>query len=119
MISLPADAVELTSGGGFDVDIVWFAAATSGSVVWNVATACVADAETDDPSFNTASAVTDAAKGTTLQMNTAALADVTMTGCAAGELLHIKVSRDADNGSDDMTGDARLVGMMLSYRRAQ
>src|SRR5574343_1422664 len=119
MIILPSDAAQLTSGNGFDIDLIWFAAATSGSVVWGVQTSCVADAETDDPSWNTASTVTDAAKGTTLQLNVASLADVTMTGCAASEMLHVKIYRDADNGSDDMAGDARLVGAQLTYRRAQ
>ncbi|MDA8113515.1 MAG: hypothetical protein M0Z43_02145, partial [Acidithiobacillus sp.] len=118
-IMLPADATQLTSGGGIDVAVKWLAAATTGSVVWGVQTSCVATAETDDPSWNTATTVTDAALGTTLQTNDAAIADVTATGCAAGELLHLLVYRDADNGSDDMTGDARLIGFEVTYRRAQ
>ena len=104
--------------GAVDVVIKWLAAATSGDVVWAVQTICVADAETDDPAFNTASTVTDTAKGTTNQTNDAAITGVTATGCAAGELMHVKISRDADNGSDTMTGDARLIGMELTVRRA-
>lgn len=105
--------------GSVDVNIKWFAAATSSSVAWNVATICVADGETDDPAYNTASAAVDAAKGTTNQTNDAAITGLTVTGCAAGELLHLKVSRDVANGSDAMTGDARLIGFELVYRRAQ
>lgn len=113
-LALPSDFT-----GAIDVKYKWLAAATSGSVVWGVQTSCVADAETDDPSWNTASTVTDAAKGTTLQTNDASITGVTATGCAAGELLHLRFFRDADNGSDGMTGDARLIGAEVTLRRAQ
>lgn len=112
-LMLPADWT-----GALDVSIKWFAAATSGGVVWAVQTICVADAETDDPAFNTASTVTDAAKGTTNQTNDASITGVTATGCAAGELLHLKISRSVADAGDDMTGDARLIGMELTLRRA-
>ena len=113
-LALPSDWT-----GGIDVKYKWLAAATSGNVVWGVQTSCVADAETDDPSWNTASTVTDAAKGTTLQTNDASITGVTATGCAAGELLHLRIFRDADNASDTMTGDARLIGAEVTLRRAQ
>jgi hypothetical protein len=113
-LALPADFT-----GAIDVKYKWLAAATTGSVVWGVQTICVADAETDDPSFNTASTVTDAVKGTTLQTNDASITGVTATGCAAGELMHLRFFRDADNGADDMTGDARLIGAEVTLRRAQ
>lgn len=113
-LALPSDW-----SGNIDLKYKWLADATSGSVVWGVQTSCVADAETDDPSWNTASTVTDAAKGTTLQTNDASMTSITITGCAAGELLHLRFFRDADNGSDDMTGDARLIGAELTLRRAQ
>ena len=114
-VMLPSD---FSASGNLDLAIKWLAAATSGSVVWGVQTSCVADAETDDPSWNTASTVTDAAKGTTLQTNDASISNVTKTGCAAGELLHLRFYRNASNGSDDMTGDARLIGVEITYRRA-
>ena len=113
-LKLPSDWV-----GSIDIVYDWFAAATSGSVVWGVQTSCVADAETDDPSWNTASTVTDAAKGTANQTNHASITGVTTTGCAASELLHLKFYRAASNGSDTMTGDARLIGAEVTIRRAQ
>ncbi len=114
-LMLPSD---FSASGNLDVVIKWFAAAITGSVVWGVQTSCVADAETDDPSWNTASTATDAAKGTTLQTNDATISNVTKTGCAAGELMHLKIYRDADNASDTMSGDARLIGVEVTYRRA-
>jgi hypothetical protein len=101
-----------------DVQVFWFTTATSGAVVWQVSTICVADAETSDPALNTASTVTDTAKGTTLQFNTASITGVTITGCAAGEVMFIKVLRDSAHGSDTLAATARLVGVELTYRRA-
>jgi hypothetical protein len=110
------EALPTTWTGAIDVRIKWLSATTSGNVVWQVATICVADAETDDPAFNTASTVTDATKGTTNQTNDAAITGLTTTGCAAGELLHLKVSRDSAHASDTMAGTARLIGVELTIR---
>jgi hypothetical protein len=101
-----------------DAKVVWFTSATTNSVVWQLATICVADAETADPAFNTASTVTDAAKGTTLQLNDATITGVTTTGCAAGELMFIKLFRDSAHASDTLAATARLVGLELTFRRA-
>lgn len=110
---LPADWT-----GALDASLRWFTSATSGDVVWQVATICVADAETADPALNAASTVTDTAKGTTLQLNDAAITGVTTTGCAAGEELFVKVLRDPGHASDTLAATARLVGVELTYRRA-
>lgn len=104
--------------GTIDAKMKWFSATTSGDVVWQLSTVCVADAETDDPSFNTASTVTDTTKGTTNQTNDASITNVTATGCAAGELLHLKIQRDSGHASDTMAGTARLVGVELVIREA-
>lgn len=113
------DALRLppTFTGAVDLDIEWFAAATSGDVIWAVQTACVAATESVDPSFNTASTVTDTAQGTTNRMNTASISSVTITGCATNERLLFKFYRDADAGGDTMTGNARLVSLRFTIRR--
>lgn len=107
-----------TWSGALDANIKWFSATTTGDVVWQLATICVADAETDDPAFNTASTVTDTAKGTTNQTNDAAITSVTTTGCAAGELMHIKLTRDPAHASDTHAATARLIGVELVMREA-
>lgn len=107
-----------TFTGTVDARIKWFSATTSGDVVWQLSTICVADAETDDPAFNTASTVTDTTKGTTNQTNDASITGVTITGCAAGELVHLKVQRDSGHASDNMAGTARLIGVELTVREA-
>ncbi len=112
--SLPADWT-----GNIDVKGKWRTSATSGDVVWQVATICVADAETVDPAFNAASTVTETAKGTTNQLNDFTIASVTVTGCAAGEELFFKVLRDPTNGSDTLAATAEIVGTLsFVIRRA-
>lgn len=110
--------------GAIDARVFWLAAATSGATGWCVQLISTADAETDDaayPAQGAGNCVSDTAKGTTLQMNSATITGVTATGVAAGELLHIKISRDADGGAvtDSMTGDASLIGVELTFRETQ
>ena len=113
-VMLPADFT-----GTLDATFKWYTSAITGSVVWQMATVCVGDAETDDPAFNTASVVIDAAKGTTLQLNDATITGVTITGCAAGELMHVKVLRNPAHASDDLAATANLIGVELTTRRTQ
>jgi hypothetical protein len=111
-ITLP---LKSTWAGTIALDAVWIAAATTGSAVWAAQTKCVASAgESLDAAYNDAQTVTDAAQGTTLYTNTASIASLTVTGCAAGETLFLKFYRDANAGADDMTGDARLWKIILT-----
>jgi len=108
--------------GNVDVKFKWLTPATTGSVVWQIAAACVADGETDDPAFATASTVTDAAKGTANQLNDAMITGwdiATNGGCAAGETWHIKLFRNSAHASDDLAATASLVGIELTLRRNQ
>lgn len=101
-----------------DVDLIWYTTATAGDVVWQVATICVPDASTGDPAFNTASTVTDTAKGTTNQYNIASITALTVTGCSASSVLYLRVYRDPTNVSDTLAATARLVGVELTLRRS-
>jgi hypothetical protein len=105
--------------GIIDVKFKWLSSTTSGDVIWGVATSCVADAETNDPAFNSYNDVTDTTKGTTNQTNDASITGVTTTGCAAGEMLHLKIARRLSQAGDTMAGTARLVGVEVTMRRAQ
>lgn len=104
--------------GAIDAIIRWRAAATTGDVVWGIQTACVATGESGDPSFNTASTTTSTANGTTLRhTDTSTIASISITGCAAGETLFVRVYRDADAGGDTMSGDAELLRVTIISRR--
>lgn len=104
-----------------DVAFLWSSTTTeTNSAVWGVQMGCVADNETDDPALNTASTVTDAYGGTSAsKVMIASVTGITTTGCAANEYAHVRVYRDADNGSDNLTGDARLIAVEMTMRRAQ
>lgn len=103
--------------GTIALGIKWMTSATTGSVVWQMQGICVTDAETADPSFNTAQTVTDAAKGTTLQWNNTSIASLTVTGCAADEEYLFKFFRDSSNGSDDLAATAQLVALQFKLTR--
>lgn len=106
--------------GNVDARIRWKAAATTGDVIWSIATICVADGETDNPSYNTATAfAADTAKGTTLQSNDVSATSITITGCSGGELMHIKVFRDRTTAGDTIAGVVSFLGLQLTYRRAE
>lgn len=112
-IKLPADWT-----GAIDAVIKWRAVATSGNVRWGIATTCTADGELDDNGWNAVSYLLDAAQGTTLWMNTVSTTGIAATNCAAGELMNIKIFRDANDDADTMTGDAGFIGVEITLRRA-
>jgi hypothetical protein len=112
--SLPPDWT-----GNIDLDLRWRSSATSGSVVWQLQTACAAEGETGDPAWNPAQIVTDTAKAGSFQFNDAALPALTITGCAAGEQLFFKFFRDPAHASDTLGAAAELLWIRFKLRRAQ
>lgn len=103
------------AGGGITVTIVWGAtSATTGNVIWNSAIERLEDegTDTDADSFATANAsaaVACAGTNGALQYTTIAhTSGAQMDSLAAGEAFRIKITRDANNASDTMTGDAEL-----------
>lgn len=116
-IKLPSDFT-----GTIDAAIQWTTTATSGNVEWSVSTICTATdgTETDDPgAFNTASTVVTAAPGVANRVQTSAITSLTITGCAAGELMHVRVFRDGNDAQDTLSATVRLIGVELTIRRAQ
>jgi hypothetical protein len=113
-IRLPSDWV-----GNVDVTLKWRSTATANEVIWQVATVCIADDEVDDAAWNTLQTIEDTTKATTNETNDAALTAITMTGCAANELLHFRVYRDSAHANDDLAATAALMGVELTMRRAQ
>lgn len=106
------------TASNLDAVVLWRTAATSGDVVWQIQTACRADSEVDDVAWNTASTVTDTAKGTTLQLNSAAITNITKTSCAAGELLHVRLLRNRTHASDTIAAAVSLAHVELTARRS-
>ncbi|MBI4479428.1 MAG: hypothetical protein HY651_05355 [Acidobacteria bacterium] len=104
--------------GNVDITIryVTVAASPSGNVEWEVSTVCRAIAESWDASYNPAQTITDAV-GAQNQANDATQTNITMTGCAAGEDLMLRIGRD---GVNDTNNDlAKMLYALVTLRRTQ
>jgi hypothetical protein len=103
--------------GTMDVRGVWKTAAT-GNVVLQVQWACTAPAEALNDTWSSASTVTDAA-GTSGQANAWEITGITISGCAAGEILSGRVMRQRTHASDSLNGVFDLGPFNVFLRRAQ
>jgi len=91
-------------------------AVTTG-VAWGLQGVAVSDNETIDVAYGTAVVVTDDAQGATEEMLvTAESGAVTIAGTPAdNDVCFFRVFRDVSDANDDMTQDARLIGIKLFY----
>lgn len=109
------------ASGNLTLTVYWYAdTATSGDVIWGAQLAAITpntdsqDVETDG--LATANTVTDTHLGTTGQRVHSA--DITLSNLdslAALDLCHLRIYRDADAAGDTMTGDAILLGVLITY----
>jgi len=107
-------------GGGLTVTLIWAAAsATANDCIWNAQIERHQD-DTDDldsDSFAAVQAVTATAASVAGELS---YDDITFTDGAqmdsvvAGESFRLRVLRDADNGSDNMAGDAQLKAIHIT-----
>ena len=103
------------AGGGITLNVIWLATtATTGNVKWNAQferhQASTTDLDTDD--FATAQSATGTAPATSgapLYTSIAFTNGAQMDSVAVGESFRIKITRDAADGTDTMTGDAELL----------
>jgi hypothetical protein len=106
------------AGGGLTLTLYWASTQTSGATVWNAAFRRIADdAEDVDTShsydFNAVTATTASAAGEVDYVAITFTDGADMDSLAVGELFNLRITRDADNGSDDMTGDAYLIAVEI------
>ncbi len=107
--------------GNLTVKVLWYGdSATSGDVVWGASIAALTpetdsqDIETD--AWATENTVTDSHLGTTAQrLHTASITVSNLDSIATGDYLALRVRRIGGNGSDTMTGDAQVVGVVVEY----
>ncbi len=102
--------------GSFDAEI-WWKTTGSGNARFSFQTICYADNEIDDAAFNTASLVTSAA-GTSGRPNKQTITGITTTGCAAGELMRIRFSRNQAEGSDNLSAALDVEKVVFKLRVA-
>ena len=96
----------------------WTTAATdTDGVAWGLSGVACSDNDTIDVAFGTAVVVTDDALGAAEDLCvTAESGAVTIAGTpAAGDLAYFNIVRDVSDANDDMTEDARLIGIKIFY----
>lgn len=95
------------------------ASATSGKVDFEVAVMCVSPddaADVDSDSFDTVNAADETVPGTAGYMSEIEITLSNADGIAAGDLIVVKVERDADDGTDDTaSGDAEVRAVLVEY----
>ncbi|MEV5031652.1 hypothetical protein MRBLMC3_000835 [Sphingobium sp. LMC3-1-1.1] len=94
---------------------IW-SASNTGNVVWGIQGVAISDDDVIDASFGTAQTVTDGVTATTDVMQSAFTSAMTIGGSPAeGDLVCFQVYRDASNGSDTCSVDAKLIGIRLNF----
>ena len=93
------------------------AGTNTGNAIFTLAGVAVSDNGAIDSAFGTAGSVTKAHSGTANDLDVGSESSaITIAGTpAAGDEVFFQVSRDANNGSDTLTGDARLLGIKLHF----
>ena len=93
------------------------AGTNTGNCIWTLAGVAVSDNDAIDAAFGTAVSVTKAHSGTANDLDVSSESSaITIAGTpAAGDEVFFQISRDANNGSDTLTGDARLLGIRFFF----
>ena len=110
-VGVVPQSATLTSG--ISVRIQWMAtSATSGNCRWSAAFEYM-NTDLDTDSFDTATAANSAANGTSGIPSTLTLTCTTIDSLVAGAFFRVKITREAADGGDTMTGDAELIAVEL------
>ena len=86
--------------------------------IWSAQVSCVTPADTDTPNehaFSTAATDNDVANSTEANRLIQSSIALNMDSAAAGDLMTIHFSRDADNGSDDLSSDAVMIACEFQF----
>lgn len=103
---------------GISVIIKWVAeSATSGDCVWIAAFEAVTT-DIDSDSFAAGVSVTTTTDATAGKPNTTTInhSGSEIDGIVAGDMIRLKITRDADAGGDTMTGDAQILSVEIQQR---
>lgn len=101
--------------GTITVQFIW-TATTTGNVVWGCQGVALSDDDAVDSAFGTAQTVTDGVTAANDVMESAFTSAITIAGTPAAEdIVVLQFYRDADNGSDTLAADAKLIGVRIKY----
>lgn len=112
-ISVPASFIK-----DFPIDIdIFYTTSGSGAVVWQVLGNGRAPGESYDAALTSYGTVTHTA-GSAGTVNKASISNIATSthSLAAGDQAIIQIIRDADNASDTLNADARLLHLVVKYR---
>lgn len=102
--------------GTITAQFSWTAASGTGNVVWGMQCLARSDDDAIDTAFGTGVTVTDGLTATGDLMISATSSAITVGGSPAeGDNVWCRVYRDAANGSDTFSADARLTGVKILY----
>jgi hypothetical protein len=113
-VTMPSD----WNAGTVTATFFWMAVTDTGTgtCIWGCRGVSFGDGDLINTAYGTNVDTTDNNASTALQVRvSAASTAITITGAAASEYVQFKITRNAT--SDTMTGDARLLGVMISYTR--
>ena len=104
--------------GTITYQVYWTPGSTNtGNCIFGLQGVACADSDTIDVAYGTAVTVTDAGIGTVEdQQISAESSAMTVAGSpAAGELTYFQLFRDANDGSDTFSADARVLGVKIFF----
>ncbi|RDV06440.1 DUF2793 domain-containing protein [Sphingorhabdus pulchriflava] len=94
-------------------EFIW-TAGTTGDVVWAIQAIALSNDDPIDASWGAAQTVTDGVTAADDVMISARTGTITVGGSPAdNDLVAFQIYRDADNGSDTLSADAKLIGIRL------
>ena len=98
----------------------WTAASSSGDVIWGAAAVALSNDDALDTALGTAQTVTDTLLATGDVHTTSATSAITVGGTPAkGDMLFLRVYRDADAGGDTLGADAKLIAITVKFAIGQ
>ena len=105
------------NAGTVTYQVYWTPGSTNtGNCIFGVQGVSCGDSDTIDVAFGTAVEVTDAGIGTVEdQQITSESSAVTISNAGDGEQTYFQLYRDAADGSDSFTADARVLGLRLFF----
>jgi hypothetical protein len=106
------------NGGTLTAQIAWTAQSGSGNVIWGVQGRVYANDDALDTTWGTAQTVTDTLLAAGDMHYSDLTAAITLAGSpAAGQIVQVRVYRDANAGGDDLNADAQLIAVKIRYTR--
>ena len=102
-------------GGNITYSVYWIGNASTDACIWNLAVKALGDGEDINVAFGGIVAVTDNSQSSATEILVSAESGAIACSGADGDILYFQISRDANNGSDTMSADARLVGVKIFF----